>query len=196
MERIIFLSAVLFSSFVFGQSEENSSKTMGFYVSPNVQLGYNLGNSITDSQNKDSAYYQENVAPYLPNDFTYGIGIVGGYQIFRFFALGTGIRYNFVADDQHLLNWIVQPRFYLGKADWKGFIELEYGKQFNHSNVNNTENYGLKIGYQDSFSKRINNEFGFFIYSQNYHLSTATFVGVSFGITIFSKKNYTVYGED
>lgn len=186
----------MFSLFVFGQSEENKSKTMGFYISPNVQIGYNLGNSIKDSQNKDSPYYQQNVAPYLPNDFTYGIGVVGGYHILSFFALGTGLRYNYVANNQHLLNWVVQPKFFLGKDDWKGFIEVEYGKQFNHSNVNNTEHYGLKIGYQDAFSKRLNNEFGFFIYSQNYHLSISTFVGVSFGATIFSKRNYTVYGND
>ena len=194
-KNLIFL-ALMFSVFEYAQSAGNNSKTMGLYISPDIQLGYNLGNSINDNQNKDSPYYQEKVAPYLPNDFTYGIGIVGGYHLFRFFALGTGVRYNFVANNQHFLNWIVQPKFYLGKDDWKGFIELEYGKQFNHSSANNTKQYGLKIGYQDAFSKRLNNEIGFFIYNQNYNLSTATFIGVSFGVTIFSKKEYTVYGND
>ncbi|TDX83202.1 hypothetical protein [Epilithonimonas xixisoli] len=192
-KNLLFLS-LIFSVFAFGQSEK--SKTMGFYISPNVQIGYNLGNSIKDNQNKDSPYYQQNVAPYLPNDFTYGIGVVGGYHLLPFFAFGTGIRYNFIDSNQHLLNWVIQPKFLLGKDDWKGTIELEYGKQFNHSNVNNTKHYGLKIGYQDSFSKRLNNEFGFFIYSQNYQYSNAVFVGVSLGVTIFSKKNYTVYGKD
>lgn len=196
MKKNLLLFCLIFSVFVFGQAEGNKAKTMGFYISPDVQLGYNIGNSIKDNQNKDSPYYREHVAPYLPNDFTYGIGIIGGYHIFRFFALGAGIRYNFIADDQHLLNWIIQPKFYLGKDDWKGFVELEYGKQFNHSNVDNTEYYGLKIGYQDAFSKRLNNELGFFIYSQNYNFSSAVFVGISFGITVFGKKNYTVYGED
>ena len=196
MKRNLFFLVVLFPFLAFGQSEDSKSKTMGFYISPNVQIGYNLGNSIKDNQNKDSPYYQQYVAPYLPNDFTYGIGVVGGYHIFRFFALGTGIRYNFIANDQHLLNWIIQPKFYLGKDDWKGFIELEYGKQFNHSNVNNAEHYGLKIGYQDAFSKRLNNEIGVFIYTQNYKLSGATFVGLSFGATIFSNKKYTAYRND
>ena len=196
MKRILLFSSFIFSIIVSGQSDENKSKTMGFYISPNVQIGYNLGNSIKDNQNKDSPYYQQNVKPFLPNDFTYEIGVVGGYHLFSFFALGTGVRYNFVAKDQHLLNWVVQPKFYLGKDDWKGFIELEYGKQFNHSNVNNTEHYGLKIGYQDAFSKRLNNEIGFFIYSQSYKFSSATFVGVSFGATVFSKRHYTVYGND
>lgn len=196
MEKNLLILTLMFSIFIFGQSEENKSKTMGFYISSNVQIGYNLGNSIKDNQNKDTPYYQQNVAPYLPNDFTYGIGMVGGYHFFHFFALGTGIRYNFVDSNQHLLNWVVQPKFFFGRDDWKGFIEVEYGKQFNHSNVINSDHYGMKIGYQDAFSKRLNNEFGFFIYSQNYHLSNAVFIGVSFGTTIFSKRNYTVYGDD
>ncbi|MDN5626909.1 hypothetical protein SAMN05660493_02026 [Epilithonimonas bovis DSM 19482] len=176
--------------------ETAKSKTMGFYISPNVQVGYNLGNSIKDSQHKNDAYYQQYVSPYLPNDFTYGLGVVGGYHILPFFALGTGLRYNFIANNQHLLNWVVQPKFFFGNNDDKGFLELEYGTQINHSNVNNTNFYGLKIGYLESFSKRLNSDISFFIYSQNYDKSGAVFIGVSFGATIFTNKNYTVYGKD
>lgn len=78
MKKNLLVLTLLFSVLAFAQSEEKYSKTMGFYISPNVQIGYNLGNSIKDSQHKDDAYYQQYISPYLPNDFTYGVGVVGG----------------------------------------------------------------------------------------------------------------------
>ncbi|PZU83049.1 MAG: hypothetical protein DI529_13380 [Chryseobacterium sp.] len=170
---------------------------MGFYISPSVQVGYNLGNSIKDKQNQDSPYYQQYIRPNLPNDFTYGIGIVGGYQLLSFFALGTGLKYNYIADSLHLLSWTIQPKFFLGKDNgWKGIIELEYGSQINKANVENSKHYGLKIGFQDSFSKRLNQEFALFFQSHDFTFSNAAFVGFSISATIFSNKNYTVYGKD
>ena len=169
---------------------------MGFYVSPNVQVGYNLGNSIKDNQNKDSPNYQENVAPYLPNDFTYGIGVVGGYHILPFFALGTGLKYNFVADNLHLLNWTIQPKFIFGKDEGKFIVEFEYGKQLNQSNINDTHYFGGKLGYQDSFSKHLLQEGGLFIYKYNSAVSDTFFIGISLSATVFSNKKYTVYRND
>ena len=192
-KNLLFLS-LIFSVFAFGQSEK--SKTMGFYISPNIQAGYNLGNSIAKSQNRDSPYYQQEVAPNLPNKITYGIGVVGGYHILPFFALGTGLRYNYVEDNLHLLNWTVQPKFIFGKEEGKFVLEFEYGKQFNQSNINNTHYFGGKIGYQESFSKHLIQEGGLFIYRYNSHVSNAYFIGLSFGATIFSQKKYTVYGKD
>jgi hypothetical protein len=196
MIRPLLVLTLLFSAFVFGQIEEKRSKTMGFYASPSVQIGYNLGNSIKDKENENSPYYQENVRPYLPNDFTYGVGVVAGYHILPFFALGTGLRYNYVTDNLHLLNWTVQPKFIFGKDEGKFTVEFEYGKQFNHSNINDTHYFGGKLGYQDSFSKSLIQEGGLFIYRYNSAVSNAYFIGLSFGATIFSNKKYTVYGED
>lgn len=196
MKRIILFCAFLLPLIMFAQSS-SESKTMGFYISPNIQVGYNLGNSIKDSQNRDSPYYQQYVRPNLPNDFTYGIGVAGGYQLFSFFALGTGLKYNYIADSLHLLNWTIQPKFFLGKDNgWKGIVELEYGSQINSANVENSKYYGLKIGFQDSFSKRLNQEFGLFLQSHDFTFSNATFIGFSISATIFSNKNYTVYGKD
>jgi len=196
MKKNLLILILLFSTFVFGQSGENKSRTMGFYISPNVQIGYNLGNSIKDNQNKDSPYYQQHVAPYLPNDFTYGIGLVGGYHILPFFALGTGLKYNYVTDNLHLLNWTIQPKFIFGKDEGKFVLELEYGKQFNQSNISNTHYFGGKLGYQDSFSKNLLQEGGLFIYKYNSAVSDAFFIGISVSATIFSNKKYTVYGQD
>ena len=98
MKKNLLVLTLFFSVLAFAQSEEKYSKTMGFYISPNFQVGYNLGNSIKDSQHKNNAYYQQYISPYLPNDFTYGVGVVGGYQLLSFFALGTGIKYNYISD--------------------------------------------------------------------------------------------------
>lgn len=193
MKKTLLISTLVFSVLIFGQNE---SITMGFYISPNIQAGYNLGNSIAESQNRDSQYYQQEIAPNLPNKLTYGIGVVGGYHILPFFALGTGLKYNYVADNLHLLNWTVQPKFIFGKEEGKFVLEFEYGKQFNQSNINNTHYFGGKIGYQESFSKRLIQEGGLFIYRYNSHVSNAYFIGLSFGATIFSNKKYTVYGND
>lgn len=194
MNRNLLVLTVLFSVIVFGQSPENRSKTMGFYISPNLQIGYNLGNSIKEDQNRDSPYYQQYVAPYLPNDFTYGIGVVGGYHILPFFALGTGLKYNYVSDNLHLLNWTIQPKFIFGRAEGKFIVEFEYGKQFNQSNINNTHYFGGKIGYQDSFSRNLLQESGLFIYRYSSGVSNAYFIGLSIGATVFSNRKYTVYG--
>ena len=134
MKKNLLVLTLFFSVLAFAQSEEKYSKTMGFYISPNVQVGYNLGNSIKDSQHKNDAYYQQYISPYLPNDFTYGVGVVGGYQLLSFFALGTGIKYNYISDNLHLLNWIVQPKFIIKGDTAATTFEFEYGKQFNQSN--------------------------------------------------------------
>lgn len=196
MKRNLHFLVLIFSVFVFGQSDENRSKTMGFYISPNIQIGYNLGNSTKRNQNQDSQYYQQYVSSYLPNDFTYGIGVVGGYHILPFFALGTGLKYNYIADNLHLLNWTVQPKFIFGKDEGKFILEFEYGKQFNRSNINDTHYFGGKIGYQDSFSKHLIQEGGLFLYRYNSNVSNAYFIGLSVSATLFSNKNYTVYGKD
>lgn len=191
----LFISLLSFIK-TFSQSDEHKNETMGFYISPSVQVGFNLGNKIKSNQHKDSDNYQHNVAPYLPNDFTYGVSVVGGYQVFRFMAIGTGFRYNYITDNFHLLNWAIQPKFFFGKDDGKVVLELEYGKQINQSIVSNTNYFGGKLAWQDSLSKGLNQELGVFLYGGNYTLSNTYFVGLSFGITIFSQKNYTVYGND
>ena len=168
---------------------------MGFYISPNLQVGYNLGNSIKDSQNQDSPYYRQYVAPNLPNKLTYGLGVTGGYHLLPFFALGAGIRYNYISENLHLLNWTVQPKFIFGADEGKFVVEFEYGKQFNQSNINNTHYFGGKLGYQDSFSKYLLQEGGLFIYRYSSGVSNAFFVGITVSAVVFSNKKYTVYGQ-
>ncbi|WP_370897981.1 hypothetical protein [Chryseobacterium gossypii] len=197
MKHNLFLFLILFSfSRLFSQEAESRKPKMGFYFNPSLNAGYNLGNSIKDSQNKDSQYYQQYVAPYLPNKFTYGISVIGGYNFLPNFALGTGLKYSFVADNFHLIYWVIQPKFIFNPGEEPFFIELNYGRQINHTAVSESEFWGVKLGKQISYSKRLSQEVGLIFEGPKFDSSNAVFIGLSYGIVIFSNKNYTVYGQD
>lgn len=197
MKKIISLCFLVLSLCLWAQDDSSKSKTMGFYISPSVHVGYNLSNKSQKREDEQSAAYQQGYARYsYPNDFMYGIGFVGGYHILPFFSIGTGLKYHFVADDIHTVNWTIQPKFLIGKDDDKFTVELEYGKQLNKSNINDTEYYGLKLGYQVAFSQRLNQEFGVFVYSGNYNTRNPLFLGLSFQAIIFINKNYTGYSSN
>ncbi len=195
MKKIFLLTCLYCSGFVLSQ-QQNKRQTMGFYVNPTLNLGYNLGNRIKDNQNKDSQYYQQYVSPYLPNKLTYGITAVAGYNFIPNLGLGSGLKYSFIDVNFHLLYWVIQPKIILSPGDEPIFIDFSYGKQINHSVVSDARFYGLKIGLQVSYSKRLSQEGGIILESHKFDNSNAVFVGLSYGITIFSNKNYTGYGED
>ncbi len=197
MKKIFLLTGFFCSLFVFSQeTTANRKQKMGFYINPALNLGYNLGNSIKDNQNKDSQYYQQYVSPYLPNKITYGITAVAGYNFIPNLALGSGLKYSFIDDNFHLIYWVIQPKVLFNVGDEALFIDLNYGKQINHSAVSDAKFYGLKLGLQVSYSKRLSQEGGIILESHKFANSSAVFVGLSYGITVFSNKNYSGYGED
>lgn len=196
MKKIFLLSTLCVSLSFFSQEVKTSKPTMGFYINPTLNLGYNLGNSIKDNQNKDSQYYQQYVSPYLPNKITYGITAIAGYNFIPNLALGSGLKYSFIDDNFHLIYWVIQPKVLFNVGDEALFIDLNYGKQINHSAVSDAKFYGLKLGLQVSYSKRLSQEGGIILESHKFANSSAIFVGLSYGITVFGNKNYTGYGED
>jgi len=195
MIRNLFLvSYLLVSLHVFSQVDQSKKPKMNFYFNPNINVGYNLGNKIQNDQNKDSQYYQYNIAPYLPNDFMYGISVVGGYNFIPNFATGGGLKYSYVDPNFHILYWMIQPKVIINPGDEAFFIDLTYGKQMNKSVVSNAYFWSLKAGLQVSYSKRLSQEGGLFLEGAQLGNTGAVFIGVSYGITIFSNKNYTTEG--
>lgn len=186
----------MFSIKSFSQVDDSKKPKMNFYFNPNIYVGYNLGNKIKDNQNKDSPYYQYNVAPYLPNDFTYGISAVGGYNFIPNLAIGAGVKYSYVDPNFHLMYWMIQPKVIFNPGDEAFFIDLTYGRQFNKSIVSNADFWSLKAGLQVSYSKRFSQEGGLFLEGAQLGNTGAVFIGISYGITIFSNKNYTSEGID
>lgn len=77
------------------------------------------------------------------------------------------------------------------------YIDINYEKQLNHSAISDTEFWGGRLGMQVSYSKRLSQEGG--IVFESHKLKDGAdgfFIGLSYGITIFSNKNYTGYGKD
>ncbi|QQQ29706.1 hypothetical protein [Chryseobacterium indoltheticum] len=167
---------------------------MNFYFNPTLNVGYNVKNQSKRNQNADSQYYQNYVSPYLPNDFTYGISAVGGYNFLPNFAIGTGLKYSYIDPNFHLIYWLIQPKFIFNPGDEAFFIDVTYGKQINSSVISNSEFWGLKLGLQVAYSKRLSQEGGLFFETLQASRSNTLFIGLSYGITIFSNKNYTVEG--
>jgi hypothetical protein len=196
MKKIFLLTCLYCSGFALSQQQQNKKQSMGFYINPTLNLGYNLGNRIRDNQNKDSQYYQQYISPYLPNKITYGITAVAGYNFIPNLALGSGLKYSFIDDNFHLLYWVIQPKIIFSPGDNPFFVEVNYGKQINNAVVSDAEFWGVRLGIQVSYSKRLSQEGGIILESHKFDNSSAVFVGLSYGITIFSNKNYTGYGED
>ena len=112
------------------------------------------------------------------------------------FALGSGFRYSFIENNYHLVYLMIQPKFIFTPGDNPFYIELNYGKQLNHSIVSDSELWGGRIGMQVSYSKRLSQEGGVVLETYKTGNGNPLFIGLSYGVTIFSNKNYTGYGED
>lgn len=194
IKNLLVILVLLSSITVSSQVDASKKPKMNFYFNPTLNVGYNVKNQSKRNQNADSQYYQNYVSPYLPNDFTYGISAVGGYNFLPNFAIGTGLKYSYIDPNFHLMYWLIQPKFIFNPGDEAFFIDVTYGKQINSSVISNSEFWGLKLGLQVSYSKRLSQEGGLVFETLQASRSNTLFIGLSYGITIFSNKNYTVEG--
>lgn len=190
MKRTFLLTAFLFSAFLFSQEVKTAQPTMGFYFNPSLNVGFKLNK---EKQVPNNTQY---VQAKVPHKLTYGITAIGGYHFLPNFAIGSGFRYAFIEDNYHLVYLMVQPKIIFSPGDRPFFIELNYGKQLNRSVVSDAEFWGGRLGMQVSYSKRLSQEGGIVLESHKLGSSNPFFIGLSYGITIFSNKNYTGYGED
>ena len=194
IKNLLVIFVLLSSITVSSQVEDSRKPKMNFYFNPTLNVGYNVKNQSKRNQNADSQYYQNYVSPYLPNDFTYGISVVGGYNFLPNFAVGTGLKYSYIDPNFHLMYWLVQPKFIFNPGDEAFFIDVTYGKQINNSVISNSEFWSLKLGLQVAYSKRLSQEGGLVFETLKASKSNTLFIGLSYGITVFSNKNYTVEG--
>ena len=190
MKKLIIVLALLSFLKAFSQQAETTKQTMGFYFNPSLHLGFKL------NKEKEGPNNTQYITSEPPRKIMYGITAIGGYNFLPNFALGTGFRYSFIQDNYHLIYLMVQPKFIFDPGDRPFYIELNYGKQLNHSAVSDAEFWGGRLGMQVSYTKRISQEGGIFLEAHKLGNSNPFFVGISYGVTIFSNKNYTGYGED
>ncbi len=189
------LSTLLLLVSIFGFSQTEKKPIQGFYFSPEVSAGFNLSNIITS--NRDERNNVENQYTIYPNDFSYGISAVAGFNFIPNLSLGGGIKYTYTTDNFHVLYGIIQPKILFNVGDGEPvFIDLTYGFQLNKSVVDNADLYGIKVGKLVSHSKRLSQQGGFYLEGQQLGNTGVTFVGIFYGLTIFSNKNYNEYGKD
>lgn len=189
------LSTLLLLASIFGFSQSEKRPIQGFYFSPEVSAGFNLSNIIEGNRDRDNN--PNNPPVNYPNDFSYGISAVSGFNFIPNLSLGGGIKYTYTTDNFHILYGIIQPKILFNVDDGEPvFIDLTFGFQLNKSVVDNADLYGIKVGKLVSHSKRLSQQGGFYLEGQQLGNTGVTFVGVFYGLTIFSNKNYNEYGKD
>lgn len=190
IKKFFFLMAALSFIPALSQDKEMKKQKMNFYFNPSLHVGFNL------TKEKEVPNNTQYIQPDVPHQLTYGITAVAGYHFLPNFALGSGIRYSFIEDNYHLLYWIIQPKFIFTPGDHPFYIDVNYGKQINSSVVSDSEFWDLRLGMQVSYSKRLSQEGGIVFENHRLGNSNPFFIGLSYGVTIFSNKNYTGYGEN
>ena len=194
MKKLYFIF-VLISSFAFSQTKLEKRPIQGFYFSPELSAGFNLSNIIQGNRDRDNN--PNNPPANYPNDFSYGISAVAGYHFIPNLSLGGGLKYTYTTNNFHILYGIIQPKILFNVDDGEPiFIDLTYGFQLNKSVVDNADLYGLKVGKLISHRKRLSQQAGFYLEGQQLGNTGVTFVGLFYGLTIFSNKNYNEYGKD
>ena len=139
------LSTLLLLVSIFGFSQSEKRPIQGFYFSPEVSAGFNLSNII--ASNRDKRSNPENQYTTYPNDFSYGISAVAGFNFIPNLSLGGGIKYTYTTNNFHILYGIIQPKILFNVEDGEPvFIDLTYGFQLNKSVVDNADFFGIKVG--------------------------------------------------
>jgi len=188
IKNLLLISFLLFSTAVFSQVDDSKKPKMDFYFNPSLNVGLNLKK---EKQLPNNTQY---IQPEAKRKISYGITAIGGYNFLPNFALGTGLKYSFIEDNYHLVYWMIQPKIIFNPGDQPFYIDLNYGKQINNSAVSDSEFWGARLGIQVSYSKRLSQEGGLFFEGHKVGNNNPFFIGISYGITIFSNKNYTVEG--
>ena len=190
IKNLLFGSFLLISLQVFSQVDPSKKPKMNFYFNPSLNVGLNL---IKEKQMPNNTQYIQQEAK---RKISYGINAIAGYNFIPNFALGTGLKYSFIEDNYHLVYWMIQPKIIFKPGDQPFYIDLNYGKQINNSVVSDSEFWGVRLGIQVSYSKRLSQEGGLVFEGHKLGNNNPFFIGLSYGITIFSNKNYTIEGID
>lgn len=190
IKNLLFGSFLLISLQVFSQVDPSKKPKMNFYFNPSLNVGLNL---IKEKQMPNNTQYIQQEAK---RKISYGINAIAGYNFIPNFALGTGLKYSFIEDNYHLVYWMIQPKIIFNPGDQPFYIDLNYGKQINNSVVSDSEFWGVRLGIQVSYSKRLSQEGGLVFEGHKLGNNNPFFIGLSYGITIFSNKNYTIEGID
>ncbi|WP_018676175.1 hypothetical protein [Riemerella columbina] len=178
------LSTVLLFVFALVFSQDTKLEKLNFFTSFNVQTGVSA--NIFLSKNDMNDPYQKPIE----STFTYGFDAEAGYQPLSWLGLSGGVRYSYAEPNYHLMYYTLNSYFFVtNPSDLEfGYITLKYGKQFNHSLIDDASFLRLGIGkFDNSIYKKLGQKFE--IYIEDQMLMEHTWIlSISYGITINSNK--------
>ena len=186
MRKILLVCSLLMGVFAFSQEKENLK--LGVFGTLQTDVGLDLGSILRKPQNPNEYYSEKD---QFPTYFTYGFTGQIGYQPLNWLALGTGLRYSYISPKFHNIYWTVQPYFFVSNPKDKefNFITLNFGKQINTTQgLSNNGFIGVGGGFYELARERTAQKF-----QLNLDVQVADdavwFLGLSYGITVFSNKN-------
>lgn len=170
---------------ILGFAQEKPNK-LGVFGSIETNIGFDLGDMIRTSNAKTD--YEKSQLP--SGKFNYGFASQIGFQPLNWFALSGGLRYSYIDPNYHLLYFTVQPYFFLGdpRDEDFGFIFVNYGNKMNQTAARNGGFVGLGIGKIEPLSKRFGHKFQLYLEDQILDGNGNIFIGLSYGIVIFSNQ--------
>ncbi|SKB66248.1 hypothetical protein SAMN05660477_00575 [Soonwooa buanensis] len=187
MKKHLFFLLLVFSSFVFSQ-DYPPRKKLGFFTTLDAGVGFDLASIVRNSQAKTD--YELSQVP--PGKYNYGFSSQVGYQPISWFALAGGLRYSYIDPNYHLLYFTIQPYFFVNDKtdDDFFFISAKYGNKINQTAAKNAGFIGLSLGKIEPMTNNLGQYFSVNLENQVLDGEGTFFVGLTYGLILFSNKRY------
>lgn len=169
---------------IFAQKQ---SYRLGFFTSIDANVGLDLADIIRTNQ-AQTEFEKENLPP---GKYNYGFNLLAGYQPLNWFSISGGLRYSYIDPNYHMLYYKVQPQVYVGNLKDEDYTYLfaNFGTKINHTAAKQAGFIGLGFGMVEPLSKRFGHQFQVYLDDQILDGSGNVFIGISYGIILFSNKN-------
>ena len=184
MKKFLIFSILFISVFNFAQEKPIK---LGFFTSVDVNVGFDLGDLIRSNQAKTD--YERSQLP--PGKLNYGVSGMIGFHPLKWFSISGGLRYSFIDPNYHLIYYKIQPQFYLGNNgdDDLNYLFFNFGSKLNETAANTAGFVGIGFGKIETLSKRFGHQFQLSLDDQIIDGNGSIFIGLSYGIILFSNKN-------
>lgn len=168
-----------------GKAQERREK-LGFFGSIDANMGIDLVKLIRKNTEEGNT-----IQTMKPGKFSYGFASQIGFQPLDWFSVSSGLRYNFIDPNFHLLYFTVNPYFFIGDKNSPDyhFIFAKFGNKINRTAVEKAAFVSLGFGKIEPLNEHVGHQFQIAIEDQILDNSGNFFIGLTYGIVFFSKKN-------
>ena len=179
-----YLLFLLVSAFVFSQDKPSK---LGMFGTLEANVGLDLADIIRNNRAKTD----DERSQLPPGKFNYGFTSQIGFQSLNWFALSGGIRYSFIDPNYHLLYAMAQPTFFISDPKDEDFEYLfaSVGTKINYTAAKNAGFVGIGAGKIEPINTRFGHKFQLNADLQVLDGESNIFVGLTYGIIVFSNKN-------